>query len=165
MAALPILYTIGYQQRSIEEYVHLLRRARIEALVDVRETAWSHKPGFSKTAMERRLGAVGVTYIHAGFAGNPKFLRLAAPSHEDCLRLYATFLDGHPEIVEGFSDLIAPLIGAGRRVCITCFERHPDDCHRGILAHRWQARGNRLIKHLNTAGCERITRPSRQSKG
>ncbi len=44
----PTLFTLGYQQRSLDEFVALLLEASIDVLVDVRETAWSHKPGFSK---------------------------------------------------------------------------------------------------------------------
>jgi uncharacterized protein (DUF488 family) len=39
---------------------------------------------------------------------------------------------------------------------MTCFERHPEDCHRSILADRWQQRGRRRVQHLATDGCDRL---------
>ncbi|MHB1329333.1 MAG: DUF488 family protein [Gemmatimonadales bacterium] len=42
------LCTIGYEKRSLDEFSELLRSSGVEVVLDVRETAWSHKPGFSK---------------------------------------------------------------------------------------------------------------------
>ena len=150
-----ILHTLGYERRSIDEFVGLLVEANIDVLVDVRETAWSHKPGFSKGALEQRLRKVDVEYIHASFAGNPRWLRREAPAHADCLAWYDWYLDEFHEIVESFDDLIRELAELGLRACLTCFERHADDCHRGILASRWQARRCGVAKHLATDGLPR----------
>ena len=53
------LYTLGYEKRTLREFIAILTEAEIEILVDVRETAWSHKPGFSKglfrSALKRAL--------------------------------------------------------------------------------------------------------------
>ena len=40
--------TIGYQGRTLDELVGLLRAERVVALVDVRDVPWSHVRGFSK---------------------------------------------------------------------------------------------------------------------
>jgi len=150
------LYTLGYQQRNIDDFIDLLLHEGIDVLVDVRETAWSHKPGFSKTAFMQALAAVGIDYVHAKFAGNPKSLRNKAPSHAVCLEWYAELLDRDISIVDSFDALVGRLLRTGQRVCITCFERHAEDCHRSILAERWSRRGGRRIKHLAIDGCKRI---------
>ena len=134
----------------------ILGEAEIDVLVDVRETAWSHKPGFSKSGFEAALSAHGIEYVHAKFAGNPKWLRSNADSHKECLDWYGWYLGEFGEIVESFDDLVARLHKAGKRVCITCFERHADDCHRAILADRWREMGNRSVEHLAVDGCERL---------
>lgn len=151
-----ILYTLGYQQRSIEEFVRLLVESRVNALVDVRETAWSHKPGFSKSALRAALQRVGIEYFHADFAGNPKWLRSTAASHSECLSWYRWYLNEFDEVVEAFESLLSGLQAAGKTVCITCFERHADDCHRSILAERWSEKGRRIVRHLATDGCHRL---------
>ena len=106
--------------------------------------------------MVEALTAVGIEYVHAKFAGNPKTLRSQAPSHAICLEWYAALLDEKIEIVETFEALVAGLTKSGKRVCIACFERHAEDCHRGVLAARWKARGRRKVKHLAVDGCARI---------
>jgi uncharacterized protein (DUF488 family) len=154
----PTLFTLGYQQRTLGEFLGFLHDARVDVLVDVRETAWSHKPGFSKGALRSALEAQGIAYVHASFAGNPKRIRTGAESHEDCLRLFATYLDGNVVILEMFDELVGRLLDVGKRVCLACYERHPDDCHRGILAARWEAGCARHVEHLGVDGARRLTR-------
>lgn len=151
------LHTIGYEKRTIDEYLCLLLDAEIDVLVDVRETAWSHKPGFSKSAFEGALNAVGIRYVHARFAGNPKSLRQMAASHSDCLVMYREYLAEFPEIVATFDALVGDLGIKNRNIAITCFERHPEDCHRSILADAWREYGRaRRVEHLHGDGCKRI---------
>ena len=150
------LYTLGYQQRTIDEYVAALLASHIDVLIDVRETPWSHKPGFSKGPLERALAERNIQYVHAKFAGNPKRLRDAAQTHKECLAAYADYLDTRGDIIEAFEQLVTALVASGKRVCITCFERHPDDCHRSILAERWVGRGARAVAHLAPEGCKRL---------
>jgi uncharacterized protein (DUF488 family) len=152
------IFTLGYQQRSIDEFIDILRARQISVLVDVRETAWSHKPGFSKTAFSQALATAGIEYVHARFAGNPKSLRRTAQTHDACLARYAEYIDGSDHIIDAFDQLIRELVAAGKRVCLTCFERHADDCHRSIIADRWKRRGRRTVQHLAVDGCARMVR-------
>lgn len=150
------LFTLGYEKRTLREFIDILTEAEIEILVDVRETAWSHKPGFSKGIFQSALGQAGIEYIHASFAGNPKWLRSNAESHAECLEWYSWYLGQFGEIVDAFDALIRPSLRAGKRVCLTCFERHADDCHRAILAAKWQERARATVDHLATDGCRRL---------
>ncbi len=151
-----ILYSLGYEKRTIGEYIAILCENAIDIVVDVRETAWSHKPGFSKAALQSALAAAAIDYVHAPFAGNPKWLRSNASSHAECLDWYSWYVTEFDEILPAFEALIGSWVAGGKRVCITCFERHSDDCHRAILASKWQERGQRRVEHLATAGCARL---------
>jgi uncharacterized protein (DUF488 family) len=153
---LSMLFTLGYEKRSIDEFVRLLLSEKVNVLVDVRETAWSHKPGFSKRALEAALASAGIDYVHAAFAGNPKRLRVTARSHEECLARYGRYLDENPQVFADFSRLLAELHRDGKSVCVTCFERHPGDCHRGILATRWEEKKRRKVSHIEPGGCPRL---------
>jgi len=144
----PKLFTLGYQRRSQDEFVGLLVDANVDVLIDVRETAWSHKPGFSKRGLCSALNARGIAYVHAAFAGNPKQLRRDAKSHADCLQRFEEYLDTNDVIIEMFDELVGRLLDAGKRVCVTCYERHPDDCHRGVLVERWKSGAWREVEHL-----------------
>ena len=150
------LFTLGYQQRNLFEFLDLLQGAKINVLVDVRATAWSHKPGFSKSALTHALAEIGIEYIHAAFAGNPKRFRTEAKSHQECLKKYGLYLTQRIDIVETFEALLLEHLKASKRICLTCFERHPDDCHRAILADVWRRRGRRQVHHLAPDGAPRL---------
>lgn len=150
------LCTIGYEKRSLDEYVDLLLEHGVEVVLDVRETAWSHKPGFSKTAFAEGLQKAGIDYVHLRLAGNPKWLREAATSHAECLELYRGYVEGHPEVMEALNETLSQLGVSHRRIALTCFERHPKDCHRGILADAWAALHEGEVEHLGPDGCRRL---------
>jgi len=154
------IFTLGYEKRSLDEFIGILRDHAITVLVDVRETAWSHKPGFTKGPLRDALGRVGVGYVHARFAGNPKWLRDEADTNAECLAWYRWYLGEFNEIVEAFSSMVDAMVAEGERVCLVCFERHPDDCHRGIIAGEWHHRGGRRVEHLEVEGCERRVPPT-----
>jgi uncharacterized protein (DUF488 family) len=135
-----VLYTLGYEKRTIEEFIEILRRAKIDTLIDVRDVPWSHKRDFAKSKLDAHLASAGIRYVHAGFAGNPKRLRQQGGTTDELLALYEHHLDDHPEIVDRFRELVAELDDEGDRACIMCFERDPRECHRSVLAARWKGR-------------------------
>jgi uncharacterized protein (DUF488 family) len=145
------LFTIGYQQRSIDELIAILSDAKVDVLVDVRDVAFSHKPGFSGGPLRAALAARGLGYVHAQFAGNPKWLRENSDSIPEALEFYRWYLDEFPEVVEAFDAAIADLHAKRQSAAIMCFERDPAECHRTILAERWARRGRwRRVTHLAT---------------
>lgn len=70
-----ILYTVGYEGRSIGEFLELLKSHGVEHLVDVRDAPISRKPGFAKTSLSAALAAVSIRYTHARALGCPKPIR------------------------------------------------------------------------------------------
>ena len=140
--------TIGYQKRTQEEFFAILREAGIGALVDVRDVAWSHKPGFAKGSLAETATFAGIEYVHAQFAGNPKRLRAQEAELGSLLGAYARHLDENPKILDEFTALVAELHQRSLAVCIMCFERDPEECHRGVLAARWVAKTKGKVVHL-----------------
>ena len=55
------LYTVGYEGRTLPQFVRLLREHGITRLVDVRERPASRKPGFSALPLLDALRKVGIT--------------------------------------------------------------------------------------------------------
>jgi uncharacterized protein (DUF488 family) len=146
------LLTIGYEGRTLDEFVQLLRAERVSVVLDVRDVPWSHKPGFAKKPLQAGLEAAGIAYVPAAFAGNPKRLRETATTTEEALALYAAHLDASPEILAQLDALLADLLRAGRRACLLCLESDPRQCHRAILAQRWAAQDKgRSVQHLRFA--------------
>jgi len=142
------LYTIGYEKRSLAEYIAILKQHKIDTVVDVRDVAWSHKPGFSEKPLEQGLKRAGIEYVRAGFAGNPKWLRTVADDLAEMLALYRWYLTEFDEVIPAFRALVEEEFEAGKRVCLTCFERNPAECHRSILL---EMAGYRDAEHLGTA--------------
>jgi uncharacterized protein (DUF488 family) len=146
------LLTLGYEGRTLEEFVRLLRAEGASAVLDARDVPWSHKPGFAKKPLQSGLEAAGIAYVHAGFAGNPKRLRASAADTAEALRLYAEHLDASPDVLDELERVVADLHDQGKRVCLVCLESDPAQCHRAILAERWAARGTeRSVRHLRFA--------------
>ena len=142
------LYTIGYQLRSPAEYFALLNQAGIDVLMDVRDVPWSHKPGFAKAPLSKAAADAGIEYVHAGFAGNPKRLRAKGMSSAELLAAYRGHLNETPQVMKDFMTLVEGYLHQRKRVCLTCYERQPDECHRSVLATRWSRRTGGKVVHL-----------------
>jgi uncharacterized protein (DUF488 family) len=149
-----MLFTVGYQLRPPEDLLAHLSKAGVDVVIDVRETAWSHVPAYRSSTLARALAAKGIQYVHAQFAGNPKRLRDAAESHEECLELYREYLEENPDIALQFADLLRELGKQNLRGCLLCYERHPDDCHRHLLL---EAVGiEETVGHIDPNGAPRF---------
>src|SRR5258708_6495179 len=76
--SLPI-FTIGYGNRSIDDFVSLLNENRITFLVDVRTSPYSsYKPEFSQEALATRLYDYDIEYRFLGRELGGR------PSSQDC---------------------------------------------------------------------------------
>lgn len=62
-----VLFTIGYEGRSLENYLNALIRNGIKILVDVRNNPVSMKPGFSKSQLRTYCENLGIGYIRTCF--------------------------------------------------------------------------------------------------
>jgi len=74
MITVPI-YTIGYGNRSIDDFVGLLQGYHIKFLVDIRSQPFSRfNPDYSKEALEKHLKQNSIRYIFMGenLGGRPK---------------------------------------------------------------------------------------------
>lgn len=129
------LYTIGYEGRTIEEFISHLHSNAVEVLVDVRELPVSRKPGFSKTKLSHRLGRVDIEYLHLRSLGSPRESRKRLRQYGDFQQFseeYEEHLDGRVEDIAALWSLVE----SGRRAALMCFERDHAQCHRTLLVHR-----------------------------
>jgi len=140
------IYTLGYQGLSLDEYIALLKEHPISLVIDVRAVAWSHKPGFAKNAMQSGLREVGTDYLHLQSAGNP-FRK--DEDGENVMMKYRSYLQKHPECLDRIEAEIQQSAKKDTSICLTCFEKAPQDCHRSIIAEFLLARSPRLyVIHL-----------------
>jgi len=126
------LMTIGYEKADVPQFIAALTSAGVDTLVDVRALAFSHKKGFSKSALASALKKRGIAYVHLRSLGAPKTARKA---HETDMaefrRLYRVHLKT-PEALAAMAELKALVRDAN--CCLMCFERDPKICHRTLAA-------------------------------
>jgi len=124
--------TIGYQDRTVDELIDVLRSARVKILVDVRLTPLSRKAGLSKNGLAARLRDAGMDYVHLRQLGNPRDNRnalrrgdkAAVARYQDVLRT--------PEGQAALDQLLR--LARQHRVALMCFEREAAECHRSMVA-------------------------------
>lgn len=140
--------TIGYEGRTVEDFIQGLLSSGVQILVDVRWTPISRKPGFSKSTLKAALESAGIQYVHIRALGAPASLRR---------NLYKRglkeefFLEYRKHLLENESALreAAELVDRGTS-CLLCVERRPHDCHRHIVAEELQSlsQGPLRVEHL-----------------
>ena len=130
----PKLFTIGYEKARPDALMAELKRARVKLLVDTRAVAASRKPGFSKRQLAASLDEEGIAYLHLQKLGTPADGREAARAGKlDTLwRIYAKHLKT-PEAIEAMNELVA-IVKSSQSVCLLCYERDKDCCHRTRIA-------------------------------
>jgi uncharacterized protein (DUF488 family) len=128
------LTTIGYQGRSIEQYLNELLRAGVTLLCDVRGNPISRKYGFSKTTLARACEGIGIRYEHIPSLGIVSEQRRGLESQADYDEVFAHYRRSSlPRQSTGLQQIVRWL-EAGERVSLTCFERLPNQCHRHCVA-------------------------------
>lgn len=124
------LRTIGYTGFSIEEFLEKLAENGVESLVDIREIPISRKPGFSKSALRRKLEAAGIAYHHFRLLGSPRQLRHELWETGD----YKTFFSNVRKHIASTDAerQIEEVIRIARHAsaCLMCCCPDSDHCHR-----------------------------------
>lgn len=141
-----IVYTIGYQGRSIDEFVTSLVKEEVQVLCDVRRKALSRKKGFSKRALSEALEAAGIEYVHMPELGMPTDL-LPERSTKDNSPILMKYQQRVPPSESERVEHLA-LRASSSRVCLLCFEESHDQCHRGVLASVLESEWKCEIFHI-----------------
>lgn len=134
MAKSKKLFTIGYEQTPAKAVLDELQRAGVKLLVDVRAIASSRRPGFSKSQLAAGLDARGISYLHLRGLGTPKDGRLAARSGD--MKALSKIYHAHLKTTQAREEMdeLAALVMKAGPVCILCYERDHNVCHRKFIA-------------------------------
>ena len=148
MAKSKKLFTIGYEQTPSKAVLDELESAGVKLLVDVRAVTSSRRPGFSKNQLAAGLDERGIAYVHLKGLGTPKEGRLAARSGQyDVLqKVFAKHLKT-PQAKEDLDELSALVKKAGP-VCLLCYERNHEHCHRRWIAEIIEERDGVRVENL-----------------
>src|SRR6201990_3216183 len=148
MAKAKTFFTIGYEQAASKAVLDELESAGAKLLVDVRAVTSSRRPGFSKNQLAAGLDERGIAYVHLKGLGTPKEGRLAARAgHYDVLqKIFAKHLKT-PQAKEELDELSALVKKAGP-ICLLCYERNHEHCHRRWIAEITEGREGGKIENL-----------------
>ncbi|MEM1558147.1 MAG: DUF488 domain-containing protein [Thermoproteota archaeon] len=126
-----VLWTIGHGSLSKEEFLRLLKKHKIQILVDVRRFPKSKLGHFCKEDMEQWLPKNGISYFWLGEElggyrreGYDKYMETSS------------FKEGVNRLLE---------IAGKNRTCIMCLETDPKYCHRRFIASYLSRRRVRVI--------------------
>jgi uncharacterized protein (DUF488 family) len=143
------LFTIGFTRKSLKQFIRLLQKADVDAVVDVRRHNTSQLAGFAKRDdLEFLLGeCCDIVYVPLQKLAPPKELLAryrADGDWETYAAEYCTLIESDGIIPEA-----ASVLKQYRRPCLLCSEDAPEQCHRSLLAERLQALQPELtVEHL-----------------
>ncbi|MEJ5268557.1 MAG: DUF488 domain-containing protein [Bacteroidales bacterium] len=129
-----ILFTIGYEGISLEEYLVRLLKNDVKVLVDVRNNPLSMKYGFSKSQLKKYCESLSIKYVHLPDLGIQSEKRKKLNTQSDYDKL---FTDYRKNILSKTVDSqlqILNLLKENERIALTCFEANIYQCHRKHLA-------------------------------
>lgn len=145
------MLTVGHSNRTLAEFLEMLRAHSVELLVDVRTVPRSrHNPQFNLENLPAPLAAAGIGYAHMPGLGGLRHPRRDSPNtawRNLSFRGYADYMQT-PEFEHNLARLLD--LDAGKRVAIMCAESVPWRCHRSLIADALAARGV-AVRHIMSA--------------
>jgi hypothetical protein len=145
-----ILFTIGYEGISLEEYLVRLLKNDVKVLVDVRNNPLSMKYGFSKSQLIKYCGYLGIQYLHFPEVGIQSEQRQELNSQSDYDKLFAVYRKNNLSKTTTSQNEILKLLKQHKRIALTCFEANICQCHRKHLAEAIETLPdfNYEVKHI-----------------
>jgi uncharacterized protein (DUF488 family) len=134
----PTLFNIGYEGRSIEQFINQLVINDIRLLIDVRKNALSKKYGFSKSQLSRTCESMNIKYVHVPELGIDSEKRKDLNNISDYNRLFSEYETSILHPAEESTRKSLKYLSEFKRVALMCFEKDAFMCHRG-----------RIVNHLN----------------
>jgi uncharacterized protein (DUF488 family) len=129
-----ILFTIGYEGISLEEYLNRLIKNDVKLLIDVRSNALSMKYGFSKSQLQRYCNSLGIEYVHFPEVGIQSDQRQELKNQDDYDKLFTVYCENNLKKTTASQLKILDLLQKHSRIALTCFESNICQCHRKHLS-------------------------------
>ncbi len=129
------LFTIGYEGKSVEQYVNLLIQQDVKLLCDVRKNPISMKYGFSKNQLKMIVEGVGIRYEHFPELGIESQKRQELNSKSDYEVLFEDYRQHTLPSKKKAIHAVYEEFRISKRIALTCFEKEAECCHRNSLAH------------------------------
>lgn len=143
------IYSIGYGNRKVEDFIAHLKKYNIEKLIDIRTNPVSRfQPSYNKKKLMDFLPSIGVDYIFLGdeLGGKPKDANLYYNGVLDYCKVNQSI-----DYINGLNKLRA-YINEGYTICIMCCETDPEKCHRKTLVGETLLGNGIWTHHIDKVG-------------
>jgi hypothetical protein len=127
-----VLFTIGYEGKSIEAFINVLIQNDIRLLCDVRKNPLSRKFGFSKSKLKHITGTVGIKYLHIPELGIESDKRSSLETAEDYKSLFSDYAKTLPNLTP-MVEQVYSILHSDERIALMCYEKEPKMCHRHVI--------------------------------
>lgn len=146
---MPMMYTMGYTQKSLEEFVALLTQNKIEKLIDIRLKNTSQLAGFAKQEDLRFIleHFLKIEYEHVPALSPTEAIFTAykkGKNWDELVQSYTRLM--HQRAMD---EVLEKTIGPYQRVCLLCSEDSPKRCHRRLLAEYYQQKKGKNIQIIH----------------
>ncbi|HDD72120.1 MAG TPA: DUF488 domain-containing protein [Candidatus Bathyarchaeota archaeon] len=123
-----VVYTVGHSNRTLKEFIRILKAHGIQVVIDVRRFPTSRKvPHFSREALSEALREAGVEYVYLGdLLGGYRSGGYVRHMETEAYR------QGVERVLE---------LSRDRRVAVMCAEKFPWRCHRRHIARTLEEMG------------------------
>ena len=143
------IFTIGYGNRQLYDFIRLLKENRIQAVIDIRSKPFSRfRPEFNKTSLSASLQEAGIKYGFKGdeLGGKPKNQYLYTDQKLDYTKVRKTLC-----YQQGL-DYLEKGIELNFSLAIMCSELDYLNCHRySLVADDLTKKGYKVI-HIGKRG-------------
>lgn len=143
-----MIYTVGYGNRPVIDFLSLLKQYKIEVVCDVRSVPYSSRyPDYTRETLRESLHGIGTKYV---FLGAELGARPLDPDlYENGRACYVAmanslaFRRGVERVEAGLNKYSLALL---------CAEKDPLDCHRAILIAPALVAKGIIVNHIDAKG-------------
>jgi uncharacterized protein (DUF488 family) len=141
------VYTMGYEERSVDGFLNILLQKGIRRIVDVRANPVSRKYGFAKSSLSNLAGKLGLLYCHCPDLGITSLKRKDVETPAEFRQLFSYY---ERKVLPIKADAVAKVVEMVKSMpsVLVCMEKEPVDCHRSRLATLVSSLAGLDIVHL-----------------
>lgn len=162
------VFTIGHSNRTLEDFIGLLKAHSVQTLVDVRTIPRSrHNPQFNIETLPKEMEKEGMGYVHMKGLGGLRRAMKDSPNtgwRNTSFRGFADYM-----LTEEFRVSLDGLIALAEkeRVAVMCAESLQWRCHRSLIADSLLVRGVKAFHITSKTKAEphRLTPFAKEEQG
>lgn len=142
-----VLFTIGYERASFAGFAETLVDAGVDLLIDVRAQPHSRRREFARKHLGAGLADYGIRYESRPELGTPQAGREAAKRGD--METFGHVFEAQLSTPAAQAMLEKLLVlMRNENVCLMCYERDPEQCHRTLICEWLRDEGDVGIRDL-----------------